>query len=137
MPTAIFLDTNILIYAASGRKSDPRKWSISFELFDRPYAVISGQVLAEFYTIALKKKYLDIARAARWLETLAMMPMVDVNAPLVMEGAALSRRYQISYWDGAIIAACKRCGAQTLYTEDLSHGQLYEDVRVINPFLEN
>ena len=63
-----------------------------------------------------------------------MMPIVDVNSALVLEGAAIAHRFQISYWDAALIAAAKQCGAETLYTEDLNHGQLYESVRVINPF---
>ena len=134
MPNVIFLDTNILIYAASGRKSDPAKWAISLDLFEQPHATISGQVMAEFYAVTLQKRYLDPARAARWLDTLALMPMVDVDAGLVVEGAAIARRYHISYWDGALIAASDRCGAEMLYTEDLNHGQLYSSVRVINPF---
>ena len=132
-----FLDTNVLIYAASGKRSEPRKWQISLDLLDERDAAISAQVLAEFYVVVLKRRYLDAARAANWLETLSMMPMVPVDASLVLEGAALSRRFQISYWDAALISACKRCGAETLYTEDLNHGQLYEGVRVVNPFREH
>ena len=137
MQSAIFLDTNILIYAAAGTKNEPRKRAISAELFRHPEAAISAQVMAEFFWNVVKKKYLDIATAARWLDTLSMMPCVEVDASLVLQSAALARRYQISYWDAALIAACKRCGAETLYTEDLSHGQLYEGVRVINPFREH
>ncbi len=134
MPGASFLDTNILIYAAAGRNSERRKWAISLDLFEEPQATISAQVLVEFYVNVLKKKYLNEQTAARWLETLSMMPIVDVNSALVLEGAAIARRFQISYWDAALIAAAKQCGAETLYTEDLNHGQLYESVRVINPF---
>jgi predicted nucleic acid-binding protein len=93
--------------------------------------------MAEFFWNVVKKQYLDIATAARWLDTLSMMPCVEVDASLVLEGAALSRRFHISYWDAALIAACKRCGAETFYTEDLNHGQLYEGVRVVNPFREH
>lgn len=93
--------------------------------------------MAEFYSTVLKKGYLDTSRAASWLETLSLMPVVNVTASLVLEGAVLARRYKIAYWDAALIAACKRCDAETLYTEDLNHGQLYEGVRVINPFRDN
>jgi predicted nucleic acid-binding protein len=136
MPSAIFLDTNILIYAASGKKSEPRKWAISLDLLEDPNATISAQVMAEFHFNVLKKGYLDEARAARWLETLSMMPVVPVDSALVLEGAAIARRYRISYWDAALLAASQRSGAEVLYTEDLNHGQLYEQVRAINPFRE-
>ncbi|WP_245435947.1 hypothetical protein [Mesorhizobium tamadayense] len=44
------------------------------------------------------------------------------------------QHYEISYWDGAIIAAAERLGVKTLYTEDLNHGQAYGSVVAINPF---
>ena len=44
-------------------------------------------------------------------------------------------RYQIRYYDAAILAAAQELGCQTLYSEDLSHGQTYDTVQVINPFL--
>ncbi len=47
-----------------------------------------------------------------------------------------SIRHEISYWDGAIIAAAESLGASILYTEDLNHGQHYGSVRAVNPFLD-
>ena len=38
-------------------------------------------------------------------------------------------------FDDPRIAAARELGCHTLYTEDLNHGQNYEGVRVINPFL--
>jgi len=32
------------------------------------------------------------------------------------------------------IHAARECGADVLYSEDLSDGQLYDSVRVVNPF---
>lgn len=45
-----------------------------------------------------------------------------------------SERFSISYWDAAILAAAEALGADTVYSEDLSHGQRYGRVRVVNPF---
>lgn len=36
--------------------------------------------------------------------------------------------------DAAIIAAAKRMGCQTVFSEDLNAGQNYEGVTVVNPF---
>jgi predicted nucleic acid-binding protein len=47
----------------------------------------------------------------------------------------LRRRHQLSHWDATFIAAAQELGCHTLYTEDLSHGQEYAGVRIINPFL--
>ncbi len=47
----------------------------------------------------------------------------------------IRERYQISYWDAAIVAAAAELGCSALYSEDLSHGQFYGTVQVINPFV--
>ena len=47
-----------------------------------------------------------------------------------------SECYQVSYWDGAILAASEALGAATLYSEDVNPGQQYGSVQVRNPFAE-
>ena len=71
------------------------------------------------------------------LETLADLPCVPIDAPLVRLGIDIARRHRISYRDGAVLAAARRLNARTFYTEDLNHGQLYGSVRVVHPFLPN
>ncbi len=46
----------------------------------------------------------------------------------------LSARYKIAYWDALILAAAQALGCHTVYSEDLSDGQTYSGVRVLNPF---
>jgi predicted nucleic acid-binding protein len=58
-----------------------------------------------------------------------------IDPSLIKTAIATSQRFRIAYWDAAIIAAAERLGAETLFTEDLNHGQSYGSVRVINPFL--
>jgi predicted nucleic acid-binding protein len=60
---------------------------------------------------------------------------VWTDYPLVIAGVETALLFEISYWDGAIIAAAERLGASTLYTEDLNHSQHYGSVQAINPFL--
>lgn len=97
---------------------------------------ISGQVLMEFYNAVTTKggRPLTAYEAFSWVEKLARLPLVPVDAMLVMQGISIAERYRISHWDGAIIAAAEALGAETLYTEDLSHGQIYGSVRAENPF---
>ena len=40
-----------------------------------------------------------------------------------------------AYWDAAILAAAKAARCQQLLSEDLNHGQDYDGVVVVNPFL--
>jgi predicted nucleic acid-binding protein len=131
----VVLDTNILIYAATGKTDTPDKFEISRRLLTSEFGV-SAQILAEFYHNATRKgsEPLSAEIATEWIDTLSQKPHVPVDINLVRHGIALSKRFQTSYWDGAILAAAIKLGASTLYTEDLNHGQVYDTVRAINPF---
>ncbi len=61
---------------------------------------------------------------------------VVVNQPeSVLQALDIEVRYKISFWDALILQAAESCGAAVLYSEDLSTGQNYGTVRVINPLL--
>ena len=50
---------------------------------------------------------------------------------------SISRGFGLSYLlDGAILAAARACGCDTVYSEELSDHQDYDGVNVINPFRE-
>ena len=63
-------------------------------------------------------------------------PVQDVTLTVSRAGVALSQRFRLSYWDGAILAAAQACGCDAVYSEDLSDQQDYEGLRVISPFRE-
>lgn len=137
MSVNAFLDSNVILYAATKTSREPLKAPIGRNLVALPDVGLSGQVLAEFYVNATKAKAsaLTEQQAMAWVERLSLFPCAEVDARLVKAGIEISRRYRIDYWDGAILAAAERLGAQVVYTEDLSHGQIYGSVRVENPFL--
>lgn len=54
---------------------------------------------------------------------------------LIRRAWELQSRFQLSHWDSTIVAAALGLGCGTLYSEDLAHGQRYEGLRVLNPFL--
>lgn len=136
--TEVFLDTNILLYAALGRDHAGRRWARAREIVLTEDYCTSGQVLAEFYNNATRKGAPPLTpdKAREWVRVVAMKPCQPVTSDVVVAGIDHARRYQLSYWDGAIIAAAEKIGAKVLYSEDLNHGQTYGSVRVENPFLE-
>jgi predicted nucleic acid-binding protein len=137
MPIDCFLDTNVLVYGAVGREDEARKAAIAREIVRTQLFGVSAQTLAEFYTVVtrLAVKPLSLAEIDGWIERLAALPFTVVDANIVRAGIFLSRRYQIRYYDAALLAAAERLGAPVFYSEDLSHNQRYGSVRVINPFL--
>ena len=131
-----FLDTNVLVYAALGRRDAPEKQRRARDLMARGPFATSTQVLQEFFVTATRKsaKPLSPAEALEWVELVGEQPCVTVDRTLIAVATELSARYRISYWDAAILAAAERAGAAILCTEDLNHGQCYGAVRAENPF---
>jgi predicted nucleic acid-binding protein len=131
-----FLDTNILIYAASGKTNDPRKFRIAYRLILDSQFAVTGQTLAEFCNVARRKVGLPDEDIEDWLRYLGDLPFIPVDQSYVLAGFEIARRYQLKYYDAALLAAAERLGAPIFYTEDLTHNQLFGSVRAVNPFLE-
>lgn len=137
MHADVFLDTNILLYACSGAPADAEKKATATDLILNTQFGLSSQVLQEFIANALRKPALGITEFGidATLELATHAPVQPVDLELVMHSVSLRRRFQISHWDATIIAAAQALGCQTLYSEDMNHGQEFEGVRVVNPFL--
>ena len=132
-----FLDTNVLVYAVSSAPGEAAKKRIALDLIATADFGLSAQVLQELYVTVTRKavRPLPVDRTLALLEDLRRFPLVETDWPLVVAAIEASVRFGISYWDGAIVAAATRLGATILYTEDLNHGQLYGEIRALNPFL--
>ena len=53
----------------------------------------------------------------------------------IIRASEIQECYRLSFWDALIIAAAVKSGAETLQTEDLNAGQVFDGVTVINPFV--
>jgi predicted nucleic acid-binding protein len=135
--TLRFLDTNILLYTISLQPTEASKRQTAIALITPMDWVISAQVLQEFYANAIRKRAGGISVEAADVLLQQFIPRVKVviDASLVAQAAQISQRHQLSYWDGAIVAAAMRSGAKELLTEDLNAGQVIGGVRVVNPFV--
>lgn len=136
-PVEAFLDTNVPLYSVSDLPADSAKRAIARDLMRCIDFGVSAQVCQEFYVVATGKLKHAIPppTATEFVSKLMNRPFVATDAKLIQAAIELRQRFQISYWDAAIIAAAQRLGAKTIYSEDLSHGQQYGSVQVVNPFL--
>jgi predicted nucleic acid-binding protein len=64
--------------------------------------------------------------AGRIVRVLLNLPLVIIDADLLLAALAMEERYRIS----------EAAGAQVLYTEDFTDGQQYDQVVARNPFRE-
>ena len=141
MSDRVFLDTNVLIYAATSDEVFPRKFAIASEILINENFSTSAQVLGEFIRVVQNPRKmtrpLSDEEVDHWLDRLSEFPVVAIDQAIVLHAAFFQRRYRIQYFDGQIVAAAHRSGAEILLSEDLSHGQTYGSVRCENPFREH
>ncbi|MBC2593795.1 PIN domain-containing protein [Ruficoccus amylovorans] len=130
------LDTNILVYAVDASPENRTKQRIARDLIGRVDFGTSAQVMQEFYVTVTRKLETPLPPedALAFLDKLSIFASVPTDYGLISEAIRNSVKYQVSYWDAAVIAAAERLKAHTLYSEDLNHGQQYGSVTVINPF---
>ena len=133
-----FLDTNVLVYAVDD--ADPHKRDRARQLLaeaDPGDLVLSTQVLCEFYVVVTRKLDCPLPDgvAAEAVADLSQLPLiVATDAELVRAGIATCQRWQLSFWDGLIVAAATAAGCDLVLSEDLSDGARLGSVRIENPF---
>jgi predicted nucleic acid-binding protein len=132
-----FVDTNVLLYAASTAEDEREKALRARDLLEAEDLALSVQVLQEFYVQATRPtraQRLSHEQAAGLVEAFLRFPVQDTTVALVRAALESAARFSVSYWDAAIIEAARGLGCATLFTEDLGHGTDYGGVRVVNPF---
>jgi len=136
MTVKAFFDTNVLVYAAIGAGKDAPKRERAMELVESMDFGTSAQVLQEFFVTVVRKasRPISAAQALDWIEQWTAFPCQSIDHQLMRIAIEQSERFTISYWDAAILVAAEALGADTVYSEDLSHGRRFGRVRVINPF---
>jgi predicted nucleic acid-binding protein len=68
------------------------------------------------------------------MRTWRRFPTQEIDIAIVEDALSIKARYQLSYWDAAIIAAARAMNCQEVLSEDMNHGQEYGGVKVTNPF---
>ncbi|HTZ96563.1 MAG TPA: PIN domain-containing protein [Terriglobales bacterium] len=135
-----FVDTNILVYAHNrslGRKHEHAR-SLIRQLWENNQGALSTQVLQEF-CVALRRNAIHAPPADElWqlIQDYCSWEIVVNDSAAVVRALELEQKYKISFWDALIVQAAENCGASVLYSEDLSAGQRYGSVEVVNPFEE-
>ena len=132
-----FLDTNVLLYAISQTPAEAGKTARALALLDADDWALSVQVVQEFYvqaTRSTKPNRIPHDQAVALIEAWLRFRVQELTIPILLAALRTKARYQLSYWDAAIIEAARAAGCRELYSEDLNAGQDYEGVRVVNPF---
>lgn len=137
MSDKCFVDTNILVYAhdrSAGIKHD-KACLLLEQLWDSGEGVLSTQVLQEL-CVSLRRKIsspLPIHEVRALMRDYSAWEIVTNDSGSILQALEIEERYKVSFWDALIIQAAESSGATILFSEDLTDGQDYKTVRVVNP----
>jgi len=132
----VFIDTNILVYSLDEQSFAKQEIAraVLRRLDQEHRAVISTQVLQEFYCVATKKLGVDAPRAKALVEAFERFEVAVIGPQAIHAAIDISGFYQLSFWDALIVAAAAQTNCTDLYTEDLNAGQVVQGIVITNPF---
>ncbi len=140
MTGRFFLDTNVFVYSFDD--SAPSKRNRARQLITTALegqGAISYQVVQEFLNVAQRRfaRPMTSEQAHEYLDAvLAPLCVVQSNLDLYRDALAVKLRWGFAFYDSLIVAGAHQAGCDTLYSEDLQHGQALDGLTVVNPFRE-
>jgi predicted nucleic acid-binding protein len=136
-----FFDTNILVYLFDDDAPDKklRAQSLLEKETAAGRALLSTQVFQEFYVTVTQKLTVPLSsdNAEEVIRRLMALPHVEINSRHILGAIQKSQKFRLSFWDALIIEAAITGGADVLFTEDLQHGQVIEQLKIQNPFADS
>ena len=139
MSGKVFVDTNILVYCFDNADPGKKKKAVDLmlELWTNGRGVLSLQVLKEFFVTVTRKltpgmKYNDAHRAVK---DFLSWEIAQEDAKSLLLAIDIFHRHRFSFWDANVIASATLSNCKVCLSEDMNDGQIYESVKIINPFL--
>jgi len=131
-----FIDSNVIIYSYSN--SEIEKQKIARRIVKENYTVISTQVLQEMCNTLGRKYMLDYSSIKDTLQECinSINEIYTNHQHTILKACDIAKRYNFSFYDSLIISAALESNCDILYSEDLQHNQIIDDVlTIINPFI--
>lgn len=133
--TKVFLDTNLLVYAHTN--VDEPKQRIIQHLITGENTLVSTQIFTEVANVLFKKFKFPWQDIEKVLYEIAQNNEVHTNTVNTIQRACqVAERYGFSFYDSLVLAAALESGCPVLYSEDLQHSQVIDQVLTVkNPFV--
>ena len=140
MTTAVFVDTNVLVYADD--RSEPCKQAAALDVMDRldeTRVSVSSQVLSE-YANALTHPCKRARSASEAIDAVQRIAsawhVVPIDSAVVIAALEARERWRLSYYDAQIWAAAACNAVPLVLSEDFTDGLVLGPVRFADPFAE-
>jgi len=127
-----FIDSNIFLYAFSDKDLIKQKIAKDIVL---SLATISVQVINEVSNNLLKKFQIPNNELKFFIEDFYdRYKIISLNKEIFIKAVELREKYNFSYYDSLIVASAVLSDCEILYSEDMHHKLVIEDLVIINPF---
>lgn len=137
----IFIDSNIWLYRFLANQDpdpqeDARKRKIAVSLTNLKNIVVSAQVINETCSVLKRKVNFSEPQISQLIEEFEQQcQIIDVTTSILKIASQLRMNYNLSFWDGLIVASALSGHANILYSEDMQDGLIVEHkLTIINPF---
>ena len=139
MSVRTFFDTNVVSYSLDN--TDNRKGAVAKLLLRSAVETKSGflsyQVVQELLNLGYKKFIPPMTQTDARLflsDVVGGFDLVLWSVELTHRAIDVRNQFHFGWYDSLIVAAALEAKCETLYTEDLQHGQRIEGLVVVNPF---
>ena len=127
------VDSNILIYLHDS--SDKRKRNIADNILaENPK--IPAQVISEYLNVT--RRLLNLSKADIIIQCAALLKdceIIPVTCNTLTKAAELISKYDFQLFDSIIVSAALEADCSVLYSEDMQHGLLVNNLTIVNPFV--
>jgi predicted nucleic acid-binding protein len=138
MTAAVFVDSNVIVYARDAREAAKQPIAAAWleHLWQQRTGRTSMQVLSEFYVTATRKLRPAISADDAWDDVQALLRWSPqpTDAYLLERARLFEARHRLSWWDAMIVAAAHMQGCSLLLSEDMHDGAVFDGVTVRSPF---
>lgn len=134
----VFVDTNVFVYRHD--LSDPVKQKLAEQWIELLASTRTGrlsyQVLQELFATLTRARgpSFPSSEARQIVEALAVWKPIQADLALLQRAWETQERFRLSWWDSLIVAAAGASACRILLTEDLQDGQIFDGIRVVDPF---
>lgn len=138
---ASFIDTNVWLYRLFDNKKMEvaeieRKRNIAISITEAEGIIISSQVVNEICNNLLKKAAFNEGQIKAVIQSLyRRCTVIEFNLTILESASDIRSRYNLSFWDGLIVASALAAEASILYSEDMQDGLIVAgQLEIVNPF---
>jgi predicted nucleic acid-binding protein len=134
MKDKTFIDSNILLYAFDDR--DTKKQSIAKKISLSSDNTISTQVINEASSNLIKKFAFDGLKISQFIDSCyRRYEVANIDYSVFKNSVDIRENYNISYYDSLIVSSALLSGCDILYSEDMQHNLIIDNLKIINPFV--